>query len=68
MRLSIRLILFLVAGITIVTFIVSKYEVRSEKRGMRADLVRRAEILSESGAACGGGGLQQERRSSCGKF
>jgi trehalose-6-phosphate synthase/uncharacterized membrane protein affecting hemolysin expression len=48
MRLSIRLILFLVAGITIVTFIVSRYEVRSEKRGMRADLVRRAEILSES--------------------
>ena len=48
MRLSIRLILFLVAGITIITFIVSKYEVRSEKRGMRADLVRRAEILAES--------------------
>jgi trehalose-6-phosphate synthase len=40
--------LFLVAGITIVTFITSKYEVRSEKRGMRADLVRRAEILSQS--------------------
>jgi len=47
-KLSLRLILFLVAGITIVTFIVSKNEVRSEKRGLRADLVRRAEILSES--------------------
>jgi trehalose 6-phosphate synthase len=40
--------LFLVAGITIVTFIVSKIEVRSEKRELRTDLVRRAEILSES--------------------
>ena len=48
MKLSLRLILFLVAGITIVTFIVSKSEVRSEKRGLRVDLVRRAEILSES--------------------
>ncbi len=48
MKLSIRLILFLVASITIVTFIVSKGEVRSEKRGLRADLVRRAEVLSES--------------------
>jgi trehalose 6-phosphate synthase len=47
-RLSLRLILFLVAGITIVTFIVAKIEVRSEKRGLRTDLVRRAEILSES--------------------
>ena len=48
MKLSLRLILFLVAGITIVTFIVSKIEVRAEKRGLRTDLVRRAEILSES--------------------
>jgi uncharacterized membrane protein affecting hemolysin expression len=48
MKLSIRLILFLVAGITVVTFIVSKNEVRWHKRGLRADLERRAEILSES--------------------
>ena len=48
MKLSLRLILLLVASITIVTFIVSKGEVRSEKRGLRADLVRRAEVLSES--------------------
>jgi trehalose-6-phosphate synthase len=47
-KLSLRLILFLVAGITIVTFIVSKNEVRWQKRGLRADLERRAEILSES--------------------
>jgi len=43
-----RLILFLVAAVTIVTFIVSKNEVRAEKRGLRTDLVHRAEILSES--------------------
>ena len=48
MKISIRLILFLIASITIVTFIVSKNEIRSEKRGLRADLSRRAEVLSES--------------------
>ena len=48
MKLSLRLILFLVAGVTIVTFVVSKNEVRAEKRGLRTDLVHRAEILSES--------------------
>jgi trehalose-6-phosphate synthase/uncharacterized membrane protein affecting hemolysin expression len=47
-KLSLRLILFLVAAVTIVTFIVSKNEVRAEKRGLRTDLVHRAEILSES--------------------
>jgi uncharacterized membrane protein affecting hemolysin expression len=47
-KLSLRLILFLAAGITIVTFFVSKNEVRAEKRGLRTDLVHRAEILSES--------------------
>ena len=48
MKLSLRLILFLVAAVTIVTFVVSKNEVRAEKRGLRTDLVHRAEILSES--------------------
>jgi trehalose-6-phosphate synthase len=48
MKLSLRLILFLVAGISVVTFIVSKNEVRWQKRGLHADLERRAEILSES--------------------
>ena len=48
MKLSLRLILFLVAAVTIVTFVVSKNEVRAEKRGLRTDLVRRAEILAES--------------------
>ena len=48
MRLSFRLILFLVVGITLVTFLVARNQVRSEKRGLRADLERRASILAES--------------------
>ncbi len=48
MRLSLRLILFLVVGISLVTFFISRNQVRSEKRGLRADLQRRAEILAES--------------------
>ena len=48
MRLSLRLILFLVAGITLVTFLVARNQVRGEKRGLRADLERRAGILAES--------------------
>jgi alpha,alpha-trehalose-phosphate synthase [UDP-forming] len=47
-RLSLRLILSLVIGISLVTFFISRNEVRSEKRGLRADLERRAEILAES--------------------
>ena len=38
MRLSLRLILFLVAGITLVTLLVARNEVRSEKRGLRTEL------------------------------
>ncbi|HEV2206685.1 MAG TPA: trehalose-6-phosphate synthase [Candidatus Acidoferrales bacterium] len=48
MRLSLRLILFLVVGITVVTFVIARNQVRSEKRGLRTDLERRAEILAES--------------------
>ena len=48
MRLSLRLILFLVVGITLVTFFISRNEVRAEKRGLRQDLERRAEIFAES--------------------
>jgi alpha,alpha-trehalose-phosphate synthase [UDP-forming] len=47
-RLSLRLILFLVVGISLVTFFIARNQVRSEKRGLRADLQRRAEILAES--------------------
>ena len=48
MRLSLRLIIFLVIGISLVTFVVARNQVRSEKRGLRSDLGRRAEILAES--------------------
>src|SRR5215471_18202637 len=48
MKLSFRLIPVLAIAITLVTFIVARNQVRSEKRGVRADLERRAEILGES--------------------
>ena len=48
MRLSLRLILFLVVGISLVTFVISRNRVRAEKRGLRADLERRAAVLAES--------------------
>jgi trehalose 6-phosphate synthase len=48
MKLSLRLIPILAMAITIVTFIVAGNQVRSEKRGLRANLERRAEILTES--------------------
>jgi len=47
-RLSLRLILSLVVGITLVTFFISRSQVRSEKQGLRADLDRRAEVFGES--------------------
>jgi alpha,alpha-trehalose-phosphate synthase [UDP-forming] len=47
-RLSLKLILFLVIGITIVTFVIARNQVRAEKRGLRDDLQRRAEIFGES--------------------
>jgi hypothetical protein len=48
MKLSLRLIPILAIAITLVTFVVARNQVRSEKRGLRADLERRAEILAES--------------------
>ena len=48
MRLSLRLILSLVIGVTFVTFLIARNQVRTEKRGLRADLERRAEILASS--------------------
>ena len=48
MKLSLRLIPVLAIAITLVTFIVARNQVRSEKRGLHADLERRAEILAES--------------------
>jgi trehalose 6-phosphate synthase len=48
MKLSLRLIPVLAIAITLVTFVVARNQVRFEKRGLRADLERRAEILAES--------------------
>lgn len=48
MKLSIRLILSLVVGITLVTFFIARNQVRSEKRSLRADLEKRAEIFAQS--------------------
>lgn len=48
MKLSLRLIPVLAIAITLVTFIVARNQVRSEKQAVRADLERRAEILAES--------------------
>ena len=46
--LSIRLIVSLIAGITLVSLSSSYYEVLGEKRGLRRDLERRAEVFGES--------------------
>ena len=48
MRLSLRLILSLVIGISLVTFLVAQDQVRTEQNGLRSDLERRAGILAES--------------------
>jgi trehalose-6-phosphate synthase len=48
MKLSLRLIACLVVSISLVTFIASSAQVRSEKIGLRTDLARRAEVLTES--------------------
>ncbi len=47
MRVSVRLILALIAGVTLVTFLFARSEVDSEKRGLRSDLERRAEVLGD---------------------
>jgi trehalose 6-phosphate synthase len=48
MKLSLRLILSLVVSISVVTFVVARSQVRAEKSGLRADLARRAETLTDS--------------------
>jgi trehalose 6-phosphate synthase len=49
--LSVRLIVSLIVGITLVSLGFSYYEVAGEKRALRNDLERRAEVLGESVAA-----------------
>ena len=46
--LSLRLILSLIVGITLVSAGFSYYEVLGEKRALRSDLERRAEMLGET--------------------
>ncbi len=46
--LSIRLIVSLIVGITLVSLSSSYYEALGEKRGLRQDLERRAEVLGDS--------------------
>src|SRR6202045_1165937 len=46
--LSVRLIVSLIVGITLVSLGFSYYEVVGEKRALRSDLERRAEVLAES--------------------
>jgi trehalose 6-phosphate synthase len=46
--LSVRLIVSLIVGITLVSLAFSYYQVVAEKRGLRSDLERRAEVLAES--------------------
>jgi hypothetical protein len=48
MKPSLRLILILGVAITLVTYVVARDQVRSEMRGLRSDLERRAETLAES--------------------
>ncbi len=48
MRITSRLIISLVVGITLVTFLFARSQVRAEKLGLRNDLERRASILAES--------------------
>jgi trehalose 6-phosphate synthase len=46
--LSLRLIIALIVGITLVSLASSSYEVRAEKASLRKDLEHRAEVLAES--------------------
>ena len=48
MKLSLKLTLFLIVGISLVTFVVARYQIGEEERGLRSDLERRAEVLGES--------------------
>jgi trehalose-6-phosphate synthase len=46
--LSVRLIVSLIVGVTLVSLFSSYYEVRREKQGLRNELERRTEVLGES--------------------
>ena len=46
--LSVRLIVSLILGVTLVSLLSSYYEVQGEKRGLRKELEHRADVLGES--------------------
>jgi len=48
MRLGVRLITGLIAGISLVTFLFARYQVRAEKQALRNDLLTRVDALAES--------------------
>jgi trehalose-6-phosphate synthase len=47
MRISVRLILLMFIGITVVALIFARFQVKAEKRGLRAELEKRAELLAD---------------------
>lgn len=48
MRVSVRLIVSLIIGVTLVALIFAYYQVRGQKQALRSDLERRAGVLAES--------------------
>jgi len=48
MRLTYRLIVSLILGVTVISFLFARRQVRVEKQGLKNDLDRRAELLAES--------------------
>jgi trehalose 6-phosphate synthase len=48
MRISLRLIVSLIVGVSLVAVAFAYYEVQAQKRGLRSELGKRAEILAES--------------------
>ena len=47
MRLSYRLIVWLIVGVTAISFLFARRQVKAEKLGLRNDLARRAQVLAE---------------------
>src|SRR6266700_2960994 len=48
MRLSLRLIVWIMLSVTLVSLLFSGYQVRSERHSQRTELERRAQVLAES--------------------
>ena len=48
MRISLRLIVSLILGVTLLSAAFAIFQQRAEKRGLRDDLAKRAQILAES--------------------